>query len=819
MKRIASALIGTSLLCLGIANRPGPASLAPVPHGPSPLIAGSIFSHDPIDAPNDVIEQYCQSCHNDERLRGNLSLDGFDAEAAETNVEIAELMIRKLRAGMMPPAGVRRPGGDTLQALAEALETRIDAVALAEPDPGSRTFQRLNRAEYSRSIEQLLDLQVDVSAYLPGETMSDNFDNIADVQMLSATLMDGYLRAASEIARLAVGDPEAGPRQTTYKVPKTSSQMERVDGAPVGTRGGISVIHTFPADGEYTFILEFHPGPTGFLYGMTSLDEQLEVSINGERVALIDIDPFMSESDPDGMKLETGTIHVKAGPQRVTAAFIKKADGPVNDLLRPVDYTLADTQIGSSYGVTTAPHLRDLGIGGPFHVSGVSETPSRAKIFTCRPTARDEERPCAEEILTRLATRAYRRPATDDDIADLMAFYDMGVEEAGFEAGVRTALQAILASPHFVFRLEEMPASAQPGDVYRISAPDLASRLSFFLWGSPPDDALIETTRDGSLLEPDVLQAQTIRMLEDPRAEAFGTRFASQWFRLQDLEKIHPDALQYGYWDHRLSEAMERETELFFYNLVKEDRPLFELLDADYTFVNERLARHYGIPGVSGTHFQRVRLEGEARRGILGHGSILTLTSHADRTSPVLRGKWVMEVLLGSPPPPPPPNVPDLEATQEAEEGRMLTVRERMEMHRALPMCRSCHRVIDPIGLALENFDVTGAWRIKDEGMPVDPTGELYDGAEINGPASLRAALLSRPEVFRRVFIENLMAYALGRRIETYDMPTVRAISKQAAADGDRMSSYILGVVNSPAFQMSRAEAVTEDEDMQGAGS
>ncbi|MEE8115618.1 MAG: DUF1592 domain-containing protein, partial [Gemmatimonadales bacterium] len=583
-------------------------------------------------------------------------------------------------------------------------------------------------------------------------------------------------------------------------------------GAPYGTRGGISVVHIFPADGNYVFRLELHPGPTGFLYGRTVPEpEQLEVSINGERVALVEIDRWMTQSDPTGMVIETEPIHVRAGPQRLTAAFIRAFEGPVDDLLTPVDYTLADTQIGDAYGVTTATHLRDLGIVGPYNVTGVSDTPSRRRIFSCRPTSRDDERPCAEEIVSRLGSRAYRRPLADDDLADLMRFYEAGAEDGGFELGIRTALHAILASPHFIFRLEKMPAGVSPGDVYRISDIDLASRLAFFLWATPPDAELITLARDGALSSPMVLEQQTRRMLGDPRSEALATRFASQWLRLQDLEKIRPDPLQYPYYDLALARAMDRETELFFHSFVLEDRGLLELITADYTFVNERLASHYGIPGITGNAFQRVTLVDENRRGLLGQGSILTLTSHANRTSAVLRGKWVMEVFLGSPPPPPPPDVPDLEATEGVADGRVLSVRERMEQHRSRPQCQSCHRMMDPIGLALENFDVTGRWRIKDNGVPVDPVGELFDGTPITSPRDLRQALLRYPEAFISNFTANLMAYALGRRVEYYDMPAVRAIAREAAVGGNRLSSLILGVVKSDAFQMSQAEGtVTE---------
>ncbi|WP_420449541.1 DUF1592 domain-containing protein [Candidatus Palauibacter sp.] len=809
MKKFAIAALGTAALYLVVTGEDAPLG------GPTHALA---VAPAPDTVANSVIHTVCVRCHNDTRRAGSLSFLEFDAAEAAVNAETAERMIRKLRAGMMPPPGIRRPEEATMTAMVEELEAHMDAAAGSNPNPGTRTFQRLNRAEYRRAVQDLLDLDVDMEAFLPTETMSDNFDNIADVQMMSATLMEGYLRSASEISRMAVGDPDAGPRQVTYKVPKTASQAVRAEGAPFGTRGGISVIHVFPADGEYVFKMDMHPGPTGFLYGMTAPDEKIEVSIDGARVALLEIDPFMSESDPQGMVIETEPIHVRGGPQRVTAAFLLNAEGPDNDLIKPIDYKLADSNIGSAYGVTTLPHLRDFLVTGPFSVTGISETASRKRIFSCRPTAPDEEKPCARQIIRTLAATAYRRPLETDDVEDLMVFFDLGVEEGGFEVGIRTALQAILASPHFVFRLEEMPEDVAPGEIYRLSDIDLATRLSYFLWGTHPDDELVTLADAGRLSDPAVLEAQARRMLGDPRAEAMATRFAYQWFRLQDLEKIHPDALLYPYWDHRLVEAMLEETQLFFEHLLRSDAPFFEMLTADYTFVNERLARHYGIPGVTGEEFRRVAIPDEARRGLLGHGSILTLTSHADRTSPVLRGKWVMEVLLGTPPPPPPPDVADLEATDEAEDGRFLTVRERLEMHRSNPACRSCHRVIDPIGLALENFDVTGAWRIKDQGRTVDTSGELYDGTPILSAPDLRAALLEREDSMVRTFIENLMAYALGRRIEYYDMPTVREIARVAKGEDYRMTSFIMEVVKSAPFQMSAAEMVAEDDIDAGGG-
>ena len=745
-------------------------------------------------------------CHDNDKEKGGLSLEKFDPARAELSADVAEKMIKKLRAGMMPPANADRPDVASLQALATTLESRLDTVAASRPNPGSRTFQRLNRAEYANSVKHLLGMDVDVSAFLPPDTVSHNFDNIADVQSISATVLEGYLRAASRISRDAVGDPEAAPGSTTYRVPRTAAQLAHVEGAPFGTRGGVSVVHTFPADGEYSFRMMLHSIPTGQLYGSTTRGEQIEVSINGHRVALLDINPRMSESDANGMNLQTPPVAVKAGPQRVSAAFIQRFEGPVDDLLAPVEQTLADTQIGSATGVYTVPHLRDVAILGPQKVTGVSETPTRRRIFTCRPLAAGEARACATSIISGLARQAYRRPVTTADMDGLLRFYDEASKGGNFELGIRTALQAILASPHFILRLEEAPAAVKAGQTYRINDLDLASRLSFFLWAAPPDTELVDAASQGRLKNPVTLEKQVRRMLVDPRAAALAERFASQWLRLQDLEKIHPDPLLYPSFDHTLAQAMERETELLFEHIVREDRDVMELLTADYTFVNGRLARHYGIPNLVGPRFQRVSLTDTNRRGVLGHGSILTMTSVADRTSPVLRGKWVLEVLFGAPPPPPPPDVPDLNETKSSSGTRLLSVRERLEAHRASPACTSCHKVIDPLGLALEHFDVTGAWRIKDSFVAVDATGELFDGSKLDGPVALRTALLKHKETVLRTFTENLMAYALGRRVTHNDMPAVRGIVRSASSSDNRFSAFVLGIVKSHAFQMSRVD-------------
>jgi cytochrome c553 len=809
MKTFALAILGTAAMAVGLTMSAGAASRGQLPAPGVPRAAGVM----PLDAQNAFVATTCATCHDDEAKTGGLSLEHFDAATLDRNAEVVEKMIRKLRAGMMPPPSVTdRPPASALNAFAAALETRIDQAAALHPNPGRRSFQRLNRAEYARAIRDLLDVDVDVNVFLPPDTMSHGFDNIADAQTFSATLTEGYLRAASRITGVALGDRGARPTEATYKVPRTRAQMTHVEGTPWGTRGGISVVHTFPADGEYSFRIMLHSVPSGRLYASTVRGEQIEVSVNGDQVALLTIDYRMSEADKNGMNLVTPRIHVKAGPQRVSAAFIQRFDAPVDDIVAPIEYTLADTQIGEfGYGVTTLPHLRDFSITGPFNVTGVSDTPSRRKIFSCRPTAAREEATCAAAILKRLASQAYRQPATSGDVEPLMKFFDQARKDGGFESGIRFALQAILISPRFLFRLEETPAAVRAGQNYRVSDLELASRLSFFLWDAGPDPELLNAAAGGGLRTPGAIEKQVRRMLADPRSAALSTRFAAQWLRLQDVDKIRPDALLFPSYDYVLAESFKRETELLFDSIVREDRSVLDLLNADYTFVNERIARHYRIPDVTGPAFRRVTLGPELayRRGLLGHGSMLMLTSVADRTSPVQRGKWIMEVLLGSPPPPPPPNVPLLDETKAvAAGGKMLSTRERMEEHRKNPACTSCHRVIDPLGLALENFDVTGAWRIKDGGTAIDATGDLYDGTTMSGPAGLRQALLAHSDTLLRNFTDNLLAYALGRRAEYFDQPTVRTTVRKAAANGNRFSSFVLGIVNSAAFQMSRAEPV-----------
>ncbi len=823
MTKLTLPMLGVAAVTLGAltsvggtapSGRDGAAATAPPPSR-THAVADTLAR----DSVNAIIQGTCVRCHSDRRLRGNLSLEAYDALRAPEHADVSEKIVRKLRAGMMPPPGGRRPARATLEAMAETLEGAVDRAAAASPRVGGRTFQRLNRAEYAASIDDLLALRIDAGAFLPLDTKSANFDNIADVQLLSTTLMDSYLRAASEISRLAVGDPDAAAAEATYRVSRWTSQTEHVPGTPYGTRGGLSVVHTFPADGQYRFRVSFHHETTGAMHGsgggaLHTLDnpERVEISVDGVRVALLEVDRWMHTSDPDGVNIRSDPIRITAGPHRIAAAFIRMFEGPVQDLISPHEWSIASTSIADAYGFTSMPHIRDMAVTGPFDPDGVSETPSRSRIFACWPTEPADEAPCAESILTRLATQAYRRPLAPDEGDALMGLYRTGAAEGGFEEGVRLALEGILANPKFVFRFEEPPAGAQEGQAYPLGDFDLASRLSFFLWGRGPDQILMDLAARGELGSTEALERQVSRMLADPRSEALATRFAFQWLRLQDLERIHPDVRVDPDFDEQLKAAMLRETELFFYSLVREDRSVLDLFTADYTFVNERLATHYGIPGIEGPDFQRVTYTGARRRGLLGHGSVLTLTSHASRTSPVLRGKWVMEVFLGSPPPPPPPDVPELEETEATEDGRLLTVRELMAMHAANPTCNSCHRMMDPIGLALENFGVSGGWRVRDNGMPVDASGELYDGTPLTGPEDLRQALLSRPEPLLRTFTENLMAYALGRRVEYYDMPTVRRIVREAADRDYRVSAFVAGIATSPAFRMKTAEAVVDAE-------
>ncbi len=754
-----------------------------------------------------LVNQYCLGCHNDKLKSGGFSWTKLDLAHLDQNAEQAEKVIRKVRVGLMPPPGMPRPDAATVKAFAGALEASIDQAAALHPNPGRPALHRLNRTEYANAIRDLLNVNIDVASLLPTDDMSHGFDNMADVLTVSPALMDGYIRAAGKISREAVGDPTALALTTTYSIPRVISQTRHIEGTPFGTRGGIAVTHDFPADGEYTFKLGFYYSPTGPLYGLNQgKGQQIEVAVNGERVALLDINPMMRLAN-DGIK--TPPVKVRAGPQKISASFIQKFDGPIEDEFRLVEQSLVDVGSGTVPGVTSLPHLHELSITGPTNIAGVSDTPSRRKIFSCRPVPGEDEIPCAKQILSALARQAYRRPANGNDLEGLLSFYQAERNKGSFETGIRTAIQAIISNPEFVFRFEREPAGVVPGKNYRISDLELASRLSFFLWSSPPDDQLITLASQGKLKDPVVLEKQVRRMLADPRSEALTANFAGQWLRLQNLKIANPDLFVYPNFDKILANSMRRETELLFETIMREDRSVTEMLTANYTFVDERLAKHYGIPNVLGSRFRRVTLTDPNRFGLLGHGSILTLTSTALRTSPVQRGKYVMEVLLGTPPPPPPPNVPALPENAESRTGHVakpLSVRERMEEHRANPNCAGCHKLMDPIGFSLENFDAVGVWRTNDSGFRIEASGQMFDGAKLDGPASLRQALVGHFDGFLSTFTENLLAYGLGRVLESYDMPVVRSIGREAARNNNRFSSFVLGIVKSTPFQMRRAE-------------
>jgi cytochrome c551/c552 len=764
-------------------------------------LAGAIAAQAP-PPEQAFVNKYCAGCHNEKLKSGGFSWTKVDLAHPDQTAAEAEKAINMLKVGMMPPPGMPRPDSAAIRAFADGLAARIDQVAKAHPDPGTPPLHRLNRTEYHNAVRDMLGLDVDVSSMLPADDMSHGFDNMADVLTVSPALMEGYIRAAGKISRLAVGDPRATPVTQTFQAVKNVNQMRHVEGAPYGTRGGISVIYNFPADGEYVFKTLFYHDIDGPFWGKNQgKGQQLEISINGERVALLTLDPNMMPTDTR----QTEAVKVKAGPQRVSAAFLPKFEGPIEDFPSPVENVLIDTTHADLPGLTSLPHLRELTIIGPNKVEGISETPSRRAILACQPANASDEVPCAKKIIAKLARVGYRRPASDSDLEDLLSFYQKGRNQGGnFDSGIQAVVQTILSDPEFVFRFEHTPASAAPGTNFRIGDLELASRLSFFLWSSIPDDTLITLASQNKLHEPAVLETQVRRMLHDPKSESLATVFGYQWLHLQNLNDVQPDAFLFPNFDKNLIASMRRETEMLFDSVVHEDRSILDLLNANYTFVDEILARHYGIPNVLGTRFRRVTLTDENRFGLLGQASILTLTSVSNRTSIVQRGKYVMQVLLGTPPPPPPPNVPALKDNDETSKPQ--SVREKMEMHRKMEPCHSCHQLMDPIGLALENFDGVGQWRTFDSGMPVDASTKMFDGESLNGPVSLRKAILSHSDVFTGTLIQNLLAYGLGRVVDSREMPVIRAIQHQAARDDNRFSAVVLGIVNSAPFQMRRVD-------------
>jgi mono/diheme cytochrome c family protein len=804
--------------------------------GQQPDVASGL-SRTGTDVVSGLSRTYCETCHNDRLKTGGLSLQGLPIDG---NAETWEKVIRKVRAGMMPPAGAKRPERAALDAFAGSIETTIDRAAAANPNPGRAPLHRMNRAEYENAIRDLLALDIDSSTLLPADDSSHGFDNIADVLGVSPSLLERYVAAAAKISRLAIGERDAAPLQVTYSVKGDLSQNRTLEGMPLGTRGGTTITHNFPVDGEYSIRLALLKLSFGQVFGEGAEGEELEVTLNGERVKLFKLDEvpmfFMRESkgshpakpqptDPieervkmtPDIRLEF-KLKVKAGPQTIGVAFLNKTNAINEDLVRrPVSSTY-DVFIGMQYGYTTAPHLSRVVITGPYNPTGVGDTPSRRRVFVCNPPSRSalrrdppasdaggasstaEETACARQIISTLVRRAYRRATTDADVEPLLALYQEERKKTGnFEAGIEMALRRMLADPEFIFRFEPPPASVASKTAYRVSDTELASRLSFFLWSSIPDEELLKLAIDGKLHQPAVLERQTRRMLADPKARSLVTNFANQWLFLRELKNTNPDVTIFPDFDDNLRQAFQRETELLFESVIREDRSVLDLLESDYTFVNERLARHYGIPNIYGPDFRRVPVPNDARRGLLGHGSLQLVTSNPNRTSPVMRGKWILENLVGTAAPTPPPDVPPLE---EKPTATAKSVRERIEQHRASPTCAGCHKIMDPIGLAMENFDAVGRWRTIDEGVAIDASGQLVDGTLLNGPASLRKALLDRQDVFVASLAEKLMMYGVGRETKYYDMPTVRSLMRDAAKNRYRFSDLILGVVKSAPFQM-----------------
>jgi hypothetical protein len=715
-----------------------------------------------------IVNQYCVTCHSERLKTGNLVLEKLNPTQASANAETWERVIRKVRAGMMPPAGAPRPDRGTLDVFAASLETQLDRASAAHPNPGATALHRLNRNEYGNAIRDLLALDVDVSTLLPADDSAEGFDNVADVLRVSPSLMDRYVAAAAKISRLAVGDAAIGATTSTYR---TSSISEDI---PLGAPGGLAVRHYFPVDGVYSFKVK---GGGGIPYD--NRVSKIEVTVDGESVSLVEVGYYVTAD----FKLT-----LKAGSHALGFALLEKDPQEINHTWRVVPGNVSVTNVA---------------IAGPLSSTGPGDTPSRRAIFVCHPQAGTDDVPCAKRILSTLARRAYRGPVTDGELETLLGFYQRGRNTGSFDSGIQLAVQRMLVSPRFVFRFEEEPDKIPAGAAYRISDLELASRLSFFLWGSIPDDELLNLASTNKLSDPSVLRQQTLRMLRDSRSDALVKNFAGQWLFLREVKNAPGPA------NTELKQAFQHETELLFQSILREDRSTLDLLNADYTFVNERLARHYSIPNIYGNHFRRVQVTDPARRGLLGQGSLLLVTSVADRTSPVARGKWILENLLGVNAPVPPPNVPALEESASKNEPR--SVRQQMELHRRNAACAGCHKIMDPIGLSLENFDLTGKWRDADQGVRIDASAELVDGTKLNGPASLRAALLDRSDVFLTTMTEKLMTYGLGRGVRYFDMPAVRNIVREAGKNDNRFSSFVLGIVESTPFQMRVKKSAGEE--------
>jgi hypothetical protein len=760
-----------------------------------------------VAAHQQTISRYCLDCHNYAEQVADLSLEPVKLDGVAADPEKWEKVVRKLRAGMMPPTGNPRPEHAAYGKLASWIEAELDQNPKEIlPPPG---LHRLNRAEYGNAVRDLLALEIDSGAFLPADDVSRGFDNQAGTLGLSPALLEAYLSAAGKISRLALGDV-AAPTQAMYRVATDATQNYHVEGLPFGTRGGLVFEHEFPVDAEYNVkVYSVNLGNMGNFRPFGEVrGEKLEVLVDGERVQLIDWDEaFQSNRGGGGggqLKTIDVRVPVKAGPHKVGVTFLATNYAPGLDMNRAFERSTIET--GGLPGYTFYPHIGSVRIDGPYDATGAGDTPSRRHLLTCRPAGATDERPCAEKIIGSLARHAYRGTQTPQDIETLLAFYDRGRAASDFEGGVAAAIERLLADPKFIYRIEQEPAGVAEGANYKISNLELASRLSFFLWSSIPDDELLTLAEQGKLGEPAVLEKQVRRMIADPRSEALTANFAGQWLNLRALEGHVPVASLFPDFDDNLRQAFRRETELLFDSLIRENRPITELLTADYTFVNERLAKHYGIPGIYGSRFQRVTLgpELDARRGLLGKGSLLATSSQPIRTSPVIRGYWVLQNLLGVPPPPPPEDVPDLkdQKTDAAGNTAMPSMREQMERHRADPACAGCHTLMDPIGFALENFDAIGTWRKTDGPHAIDASSVMWDGTQIDGLADLRNFLLGYSDQFARTVAEKLLTYAIGRGVEYYDMPVVRSIVHEAEKDDYRFDTLILEVVKSDPFQM-----------------
>jgi mono/diheme cytochrome c family protein len=778
----------------------------------------------PAAAHRAVLNRYCVTCHNETLKTAGLLIDKLDIENPSAQTEVWEKVIRKLRSEAMPPVGLPRPDKATYTALAEYLETSIDQSAAAKPNPGRPALRRLNRAEYVNAIRDLLHLEIEGAALLPADESTAGFDNVAEGLTVSPVLMERYVSAAGKVGRMAVGDRSASAVFETYTLPRFLMQEDRMsEDLPFGSRGGVAVRHSFPLDGEYVVKIRLQRDFRDRIRGLSEAFE-LDLRLDGARIKLFPIGGLkLGKSAPVFSTAATGDaeqehyeltaddaletrFQAKAGSHLVQVAFLKETFAPEGALqavnakpeglprLSPYDY--AEYKGGF-------PTIHSVAVGGPFNATGVGNTASRSRIFICRPANSRDEEPCARRILSTIARRAYRRPVSNEDIQTLLTFFKTGRAGGGFDAGIEMALERILVGPEFLFRVERDPAGVPPGTAYRLSDRELASRLSFFLWSSIPDDELLGLAEQGKLKDPGVLEQQVRRMLADPRSSSLVTNFASMWLYLRNLRLVNPDPDVFPEFDENLREAFARETELFFESMLREDRSVTDLVSADYTFLNERLARHYGIPNVYGSHFRRVKLSDPARGGLLTHSSILTVTSYANRTAPTIRGKWILENILGAPPPPPPPNVPSL---ADGKDTRALTMRQRMEQHRANPVCATCHARMDPLGFALENFDAIGRWRTREGKSAIDPSGALPGGFQFEGPAGLREALLTKEEEIVGAVTEKLLIYALGRPVQHYDMPAVRRILREAAPSEYRWSALITGIVNSTPFQMRRSQ-------------